>query len=421
MNPRRNRIVGAVVVGALALGGVAYAQSGDGELPQSLIDALTPLARYPHEHGIPGSITYVEVAGLGRWMTTDGRSAAAVGSAPISPDSVFGIGSITKTFTATAVLRLIADGSYGLTLDDTLSSFDTVPDLPNDDEITVAQLLQHTSGIADFGSSTTFACTILPGCGPQDYAPGTDFAPSTLVELAAAQAPFGPPGRGSAAFHYSNTNYVILGMILEEVTGRTAEAVITAEVIEPLDLDDTVFPTSVDEAASLLTTRPSLVLTDAGKVVKTDVYPVFNPSAYWTAGGIVSTAGDLARWVEALAWGRLLPLPLQLRRLQTVIVGEFAPLPGLPGKPIVGRYGLGIADFGGYLGHNGAVPGYQSIALYEPETRTTVVMLLNAWIYEIGNENGQVTITGVDFEMPTDLFPSFVAVLARHRTLPRTR
>ena len=308
-----------------------------------------------------------------------------------------------------------------MTIDDTLASFETIPDLPNDDEITVAELLQHTSGIADFANSTTFKCIVLPFCGPQDYAPATDFTPSRLVQLAAAEAPFGPPGSGSAAFHYSNTNYVILGMILEEVTGRTAEAVITEEVIEPLDLDDTVFPTSVDQAASVLTTRPSLVLTQGGKVVETDAYPVFNPSAYWTAGGIVSTAEDLARWVEALAWGRPLPLPLQLRRLQMVTVGEFPPLPGLPGKPIVGSYGLGIANFGGYLGHNGAVPGYQSIAVYDPETRTTVVMLLNAWIYEIGDQNGQLTIIGDDFEMPTDLFPSFVAVLARHRTLPATR
>lgn len=165
-----------------------------------------------------------------------------------------------------------------MTIDDTLASFETIPDLPNDDEITVAELLQHTSGIADFANSTTFKCIVLPFCGPQDYAPATDFTPSRLVQLAAAEAPFGPPGSGSAAFHYSNTNYVILGMILEEVTGRTAEAVITEEVIEPLDLDDTVFPTSVDQAASVLTTRPSLVLTQGGKVVETDAYPVFNPS-----------------------------------------------------------------------------------------------------------------------------------------------
>ena len=103
-----------------------------------------------------------------------------------------------------------------------------------------------------------------------------------------------------------------------------------------------------------------------------------------------------------------------------VTVGEFPPLPGFPGKPILGRYGLGIADFGGYLGHNGAVPGFQSIAGYEPETRTTVVMLLNAWIVDLSQQDAQV-VPIEEFAIPTDLFPSFVAVLARPRTLPATR
>ena len=221
MNPRQNRIVGAVVVGTLALGGVASARSGAGGLPQSLINELTPLALYPgQQQGIPGSVTYVEIEGVGEWSFLDGRSGPDVGSAPVTLDSVFGIGSVTKTFTATAVLRLIADGSSGLTLDDTLSAFDSVPALPNDDEITIAQLLQHTSGIADYGDDEALNCIILPSnCPGIPYAPATTFTPEQLVEIAIAMGPVGPPGQGSAAFHYSNTNYVILGMILEELTG----------------------------------------------------------------------------------------------------------------------------------------------------------------------------------------------------------
>ncbi len=100
-----------------------------------------------------------------------------------------------------------------------------------------------------------------------------------------------------------------------------------------------------------------------------------------------------------------------------VFVEEIAPLAGLPGTPIVARYGLGIADFGGYLGHNGAVPGYQTIAVYGPRTRTTVVMLANTWILEFDVATGFAQ----DVEIPTELFPSFAAVLARRGTLPATR
>ena len=188
-------------------------------------------------------------------------------------------------------------------------------------------------------------------------------------------------------------------------------------MIEPLGLEDTAFPTSIAEAADLLTTQSSFVVVEDGTVLDTQD-AVFNPTAFWTAGAMVSSARDLASWAEALTEGRLLPLPLQLRRLQTIAVGEFPPLPGFPGTPIPGGYGLGIADFGGYLGHNGIVPAYQSIVGYDPETKTTVVQLLNVWAYDAADQGGRLQVIALENAIPTQLFPSFVAVLTRPGVLP---
>lgn len=391
---------------SLVADGGVVAPRAMGSLPPAIVDQLSELAGYPLALGVPGVVTLIEVEGVGRWVSAAGVSGLEDGAPPVQADSVFGIGSITKTFTPTAVLRLIAEPTPGLTLETTLSSFDTVPTVPNDDEITVAQLLQHTSGIADYAGNPEFYCLVLPSSScttPPDVT--YDFAPQELVGIASTMPPFGAPGTG---WHYSNTNYVILGMIIEELTGQPAEQVITELVIEPLDLDDTTFPASPDEAAELLTTRPSLILTEGTTVLERVDYGAFNPSAYWTAGAIVSTAEDLAIWAHALAQGALLPLDLQLQRLRTVPIGDLPPLPGFPGQPLPSGYGLGIARFGDYLGHNGAVPGYQSIAVYDPYRKSTIVMLLNAYVYE---EAAGVP-TSIDDAIPTQLLPSFSAVLA---------
>jgi D-alanyl-D-alanine carboxypeptidase len=376
-------------------------------LPPTVIEQLQDLVAYPSAQlGVPGTITLVDVDGVGTWTSAIGRTRAGEGSPAMSADDTFGIGSITKTFTATAVLRLIAIGASGLTLERTLASFSSVPTVPNADEITVAELLQHTSGIADYAGSTEFICTVLQpggtGCDPYPFAPATDYAPATLVEIAATMPPQGEPGAG---WHYSNTNYVILGMIIEELTGQPAETVITEEVIEPLDLEHTTFPTSIDAAEAVLTTGPTYAVQEPGQAPQVAEYPVFNPSAYWTAGAIISTAEDLAVWVHALAEGALLPLDLQLQRLRTVPAITVTPLPGFPGEPIDAGYGLGIAAFGDFLGHNGAVPGFETLAVYDPYSRTTIVMVLNAWvIFDPLPAPDELTI-------PTSLLPSFISIL----------
>lgn len=259
-----------------------------------------------------------------------------------------GIASITKTFTATAVLQLVDQGRIGL--DDHLSTY--VGGVDNGDRITVRQLLDMTAGVYDY--------TADDGFGKRFYAnPARPFGPRQFFAILRRHKPAFAPG---AAAMYSDSNYHLLGLILEKVTGRTAERVITDQIITPLGLRHTSFPTvtalprpfasgyfgGLDGAAPL---------TDATSS---------NPGAGWTAGGMVSTLGDLHRWARVLATGTLLSKQTQAARLTTVSFHN-------PGPVRVG-YGLGVFELDHFLGHNGAIVGYSSAMFYLPSKDATIVV-----------------------------------------------
>jgi D-alanyl-D-alanine carboxypeptidase len=295
------------------------------------------------------------------------------GGEPVTVDDHFRIGSNTKTMTGTVVLQLVDEGL--IALDDPISVY--FPNLPNGESITIANLLEMRSSLASYSSLIPFNRTL-------DEEPERVWEPEELVDLGLAEPPVGEPGQ---QFDYSNTNTVLLGMLIEQITGNPVEDEFRTRIFEPLGLEDTVMPAKDD--ASIPEPHPHGYLWGtnestaddpalpedvqeaalAGDIEPNDVTDD-NPSWGWTAGAGISTARDLATYVEALVNGGLLSDELQQERLDSI-------QPADPDNPSGAGYGLGIAQLGPLLGHDGSLPGFQSVMGHDPESGLTMIVLTN--------------------------------------------
>jgi len=286
------------------------------------------------------------------------------------------IASMTKTFTATAILQLVDQGR--LSLDDHLSTF--VPGVDNGDRITIREMLNMTSGIYDF--------TDDPALAKRFYAkPTLRFGPAQVFAILRRHKPAFAPG---TKIVYCDTNYFLLGLVLEKVTGRPASRVIADQILEPLGLTQTSLPTT-----------PPLPKPFAhgyfGGVDLTDPLvdkTASNPKFGFTMGGMQSTLRDLHKWARVLATGTLLSPALQAQRLQTM------PFPN-PG-PVDVSYGLGIFKLDNLLGHNGAGVGYSSAMFYLPSKRATIVVWGN------NSTNDTTPTLTIAFDLAELLFPKAV-------------
>jgi D-alanyl-D-alanine carboxypeptidase len=315
--------------------------------------AQAALQRIVDQHlsdlGAPGAAVGVWVPGRGSWVHAQGTADVAT-NAPFAVDDSFRIASITKTFVATVILQLVDEGA--LRLDDHLEQY--VRGIPNGDRITIRQVLGMTAGIFNYTEDATFLA---------DYAanPLMPFSPEDVLAIVRRHPPDFVPGE---RFHYSDSNYTLLGLIVEQLTGQTPGDAIDARIIQPLRLSGTSFATSPampEPYAHGYDTAPNA----AGLQDVTQS----NPAVAWTAGAMVSTLDDLRLWVRALATGALLSPAVQRERLQGVTI------PTADG--VEARYGLGLFSIGGFIGHNGGIPGYSSIAVYLPEANATLVALVN--------------------------------------------
>jgi len=262
------------------------------------------------------------------------------------------IGSITKTFTATVVLQLAAEGR--LSLNDSVQEW-----LPgvitgrgyHPAQITIRQLLQHTSGLRDYTADPLFQT-------PQGLA--RTWRPEQLVGAALR---LGPPVHG---WLYSNTNYILLGMIIQKVTGHSPVTEIGRRILAPLGLHDTSFP---------LTSKQIPLPYAHGYYGRIDVTNLVNPSVAWTAGAMISTVDDVARFYRALVTGQLLPLAQQRELLDTIPVHD-------PGELFAEHYGLGIYRIqlpcGTAWGHDGGYPGgFKTYTYTSPDGSRQAVMVYN--------------------------------------------
>jgi D-alanyl-D-alanine carboxypeptidase len=267
-------------------------------------------------------------------------------AAAARPYDSFRIGSATKTFVATVILQLV--GEHRLSLEDTVDHWlpGVVTGNGNDGtKITVRELLQHTSGIYDY----TQDFPELASAANFERLRLTTFTATELVAIAMRHQPDFAPGTNWA---YSNTNYVLAGMIIQEVTGHSWQDEVDRRIIGPLHLRHTAAPTT-DPAIH----GPHLH-GYAGPAPAIDT-TLWNPSAADAAGAIISTTQDLTTFYSALMRGRLIA-PAQLAQMETTV-----PAPGLSGFAPGTRYGLGLIWIpltcgGGYYSHGGDVPGYST-------------------------------------------------------------
>jgi D-alanyl-D-alanine carboxypeptidase len=327
------------------------------------------------------AMTAVNVPGaiIGVWGP-DGSYVRAFGvadkatGAPMKTDFYHRIGSQTKTFTATGVLQLADQGKVGL--DDPIAKY--IDGVPEGDKITLRQLLRMQSGLFNYSESPAFQQALFAD-------PRTPFSPQELLGFAFAEPNVFPPGEG---FLYCNTNYVLLGLVVEKVGGQPLHDYIRDHILTPLGMSHTSFPTTnafPDPHAQGYTVQTA----DGKETTATD----WNPSWGWAAGAMISTLDDMHIWAPALATGKLLSPEMQAQRLQTV---------GAPGLPPQDGYGLGIFNLGGWIGHNGSLPGYQTVSVYLPQTQTTMVILINTDIEHQGGEPSTSLATAITKELTPD-------------------
>jgi D-alanyl-D-alanine carboxypeptidase len=269
----------------------------------------------------------------------------------LDPGAALRFGSLTKTLTAAAVLRLQAAGALDLDAPVT----DLLPDLPSIGDPTARQLLRHTSGLPNYTDDPAFLA--------EATTPGRRFAPRELVDLAARA-----PRTRSGVHAYSNTGYIVLGLLLEAAGGRPYADVLRDQVLEPAGMSTAWV--DGDEPARAPLVRGWATGPDGAAV---DVTDLLHPSAAWAAGGVAGTAADALALSRALAEGRVLP-PAAAAAMR-----EWTPT-AHPLFALVEGYGLGLARMrlGPWEahGHPGNIPGFSALLAHVPELETHVVVLL---------------------------------------------
>ncbi|MCT9078518.1 serine hydrolase domain-containing protein [Streptomyces fulvoviolaceus] len=358
----RTTLVAATAVAlAAALAAPAFA-AGSAEGGH---DATRRAVEAAVKDGVPG-VTLTAKDGHGTWRTTAGVGNLRTG-AQRSTEDRYRVGSITKTFVATVLLQLEAEGR--LSLDDTVEKWlPGVVDGNGHDgsTMTVRQLLNHTSGVFNYTADETFGRTYFLKDGFFEHRYDTK-SPEQLVAIAMAHKPDFAPG---TSWNYSNTNYVLAGMVIEKVTGRTYAEEIRRRVIDPLHLDATSVP-------GTRVTVPQPSSRAYSKLAETATGPTYdvtklNPSLASSAGEMISDSADLNRFYRALLRGDLLPAK-QLKEMKTTVSAEEYPNAG---------YGLGLIDrelsCGVHVwGHDGGIHGSNSVAATTADGRHSVALNFN--------------------------------------------
>jgi D-alanyl-D-alanine carboxypeptidase len=336
--------VGSATAGSGGAGGIpgAGCHALSAEL-QGALDAAVEAQR------LPGAAAAVNLGGCS-WLGAAGVADTAADVA-IQPGDLFRAGSITKTFVATLALTLRAEGK--LSLDDAVSAY--VDGIPQGERISVRQILNHTSGIFDYTAIDEFWTAALDD-------PTHTWTPAELIDLAASKPPYFEPGHG---FAYSNTNYIIAGLIVEAASGEPIGELLRTRVLEPAGLAHTY----LDGAQEAL---PGLVHgygRSRGELV--EMTSAIDVSAAGAAGALVSTTGDLTSFYRKVLDGTLLG-PAELEEMTAWVD---APLGEVTG------YGLGLSrresPLGVQVGHDGGIWGFTSSSYYAVDKDASITVLVN--------------------------------------------
>jgi D-alanyl-D-alanine carboxypeptidase len=312
---------------------------------------------------IPGVILHAERAGRGSWSGTAGLGRLDPDVA-IRPGDRFPAGSVVKPFVSATVLQLVERGRFTLdaALPDVLPA-DVAGRFPSASEITVRMLLGHRSGLPDWSTAATDAAAARD--------PGRVWKVSEFLDLAAAKKPMFAPG---ARYAYSNTNYTLLGLVIEHASGRSWRQEVTDRVIRPLGLGATVLPAPGNRSATGPYAHGYMEVN--GKLLDASTV---DPSMAGTAGGhaLVTTVGDLVRFFDGLLAGRLFR---HRETLKAMLTFKPAHDPSEPGQ--VG-YGFGLMRRvlpGGIetIDHLGGAGGYYAYVARLPRQQLTFAAAMNS-------------------------------------------
>ncbi|MFF3455276.1 serine hydrolase domain-containing protein [Streptomyces sp. NPDC002730] len=337
----------------------AVSSSSSSDFPQltpavakQLDKAVTQVMREAH---VPGVTVGLWAPGKGSYVRAFGVADKATG-APMSTGLNMRLGSETKTFTVTALLMLVDQGK--VSLDDPIGKY--VDGVPNGERITLRELAGMRSGLFNYTMDPDFFKALTTD-------PRRPFTPQELLAYSFKHPVQFQPGE---KFEYCNTNLILVGLAVEKASGQPLAEYINRNVLGPAGLDHTLFPKAAEFPAP-----HAHGYTDQTATGKTEDATDWNPSWAWAAGAMISDLNDMRTWAGTLATGTLLRPATQAQRL------KMSPS-GLPNT----GYGLGIFNVAGWIGHNGSLPGYESLVVYLPEPKATLVVLLNTDIGYKGSE-----------------------------------
>jgi D-alanyl-D-alanine carboxypeptidase len=363
-NVTRRTLTASLALGVL-LGGTLVASASAGSAstkaaPPSLqkeADALLAA-------GVPGVVAFTRRGDRVRQVAAGLADVQA--RTPTRPSDRFRTGSLTKTYVATVILQLVTEGKVAL--DDSVARW--LPGLvPNGERITIRQLLNHSSGLPEFDQDPRVLKPYL--AGDLRY----HWSPRALVKIALSHKPLFAPG---ARYSYSNTNYLIAGLIVEAATGHSLGTELKQRIFTPLHLKGTSFQTKPGLSDPYAHGYFTIGKPPAADISGLSPYP-------WAAGAIDATAADTATFYRALLRGKLLRAD-QLKEMKTTLPeGESSDLPG-------SRYGLGLESLrlscGRAWGHGGNFPGYLAYSLTSNDGNHQAVVLLNEDPSSLPKETG---------------------------------
>jgi D-alanyl-D-alanine carboxypeptidase len=367
--------VGVVVLlAACSRPGSPAGSSGLKPIDQSALQTMVDATA--RELLIPGAVLLLRTP-QGEFTVTYGTTLLGATNPPHA-DTHFRIASNTKTMTAAVIMQLAQENK--LRLDDPVSKY--VPGVPNGDNITIAELLEMRSGLYNYTNDPIISATI-------DTDPAKVWTPAELLAIAFAHPPNFPPG---TEYEYNNTNYALLGLVAEKVDGKALAQAMQDRLFGPLGLQNTILPANSvntipdpyshgylygSSSVALVGSPPYSpeiqAAARAGTLLPKD-YTQVNHSNAAAAGGVISTANDLATWIKALVAGRVLNPTYQRHWLDSL-------KPEDPSKPEGQKYGYGIAQLSWgpntvYF-HGGETPGYNSKISYDVANDMTLIVWTN--------------------------------------------
>lgn len=352
---------------AEVVGKAPTAASTSAALPAELVSTLDAAAKASFtQAAAPGAIVGVRTP-EGTWTAAYGFADPTTQS-PMTTDMRMRIGSVTKTFTGTLIMQLAQEGK--LSLSDPIEKH--YPGIPNGDRITLEQLANMTSGIASYYTEAFLARYF--------GAPETVFTPDELITYGVSASPIFEPG---AMFNYSNTNTILLGKVIEKVTGQPIQDALQRQIAGPLGLSDTTFP---DVSPAIPQPHPQGYTLQGSSTPGTPLNATnWSPSFGWTAGGMISNLKDMLTYNRALGTGQGLVSP----ETQTLRLNSF---------PVPAGYGIALGCVDGWVGHTGELPGFNTALYYDTTKDTSVVVLVNSDI-----ASGDCTESPTLTDTPTDI------------------